>query len=233
MKAILRALCALALLTSALAAPPDASGKWKWIYERNGDALNIEMNLKQDGAKLSGKILAPENRTAEIKDGKIGDDGQLAFSIDYQRDSGPLRINFSGKLEGDRINGKTEYTTDDGEKHQRDWNPKRDKAADVSGKWTSTFKRSDGTAMETTLNLKQSGDKLTGTQSFNENETELRDGRVQGSEVSFRTQRERDGRTVTAKYRGKVQADGSIKGEIESDWTGEVRHLEWEAKKSK
>jgi hypothetical protein len=222
--------CLLALVTSALAAP-NITGKWSWIYERNGEPLNIEMNVKQESGKLSGKIIAPENRTAEIRDGKISEDGKVTFYIEYQRDSGPLRIDFIGRPDGDRIFGRTEYTNDQGEKRERDWIAKR--AQDLSGKWDSTFKRSDGTPMESTLQLKQSGDKLTGTQSFNDNETELKNGQVEADQVTFTILRERDGRTVTAKYKGKIQKDGSIKGEIESDWTGEVRKLEWEAKKSR
>lgn len=223
-------LCLFAALTTVLAAPPKISGKWGWIYERNGEPLDIQMDVKQDGSKISGKIIAPENRTAEIKDGKISEEGKLSFYIEYQRDSGPLRIDFNAQVEGGKINGKTSYTTDSGEKREHDWNPKR--LHDLTGKWTSVFKRSDGTPMETTLELKQNGDKLTGTQSFNDNESELKDGKVQGDEVTFRIVRDRDGRTVTSKYKGKMQKDNSIKGEIESDWTGEVRHLEWEAKKA-
>ena len=131
--------CLLALVTSALAAPPNITGKWNWIYERNGEPLNIEMNVQQEAGKLSGKIIAPENRTAEIREGKISDDGALSFYVEFQRDSGPLRIDFSGKADGDKIAGKTHYTNDQGEKRERDWNPKR--AQDLNGKWDSTFKR--------------------------------------------------------------------------------------------
>jgi hypothetical protein len=230
MKFCFHILCFVAALTTTLAAPPNISGKWGWIYERNGEPLNIEMDLKQDGSKLSGKIIAPENRTAEIHDGKISEDGKLSFYIEYQRDSGPLRIDFNAKVEDGKITGKSAYKTDDGEKREHDWNPKR--VHDLTGKWNSVFKRSDGTPMEATLELKQSGEKLSGTQSFNDNETELKDGKVAGDEVTFRVLRDRDGRTVTSKYKGKIQKDNSIKGEIESDWTGEVRHLEWEAKKA-
>jgi hypothetical protein len=225
-----RLCCFLALVTSAFGANPNISGKWTWIYERNGEGLNIEMNVKQEDGKFSGKVIAPENRTAEIRDGTISEDGRVSFYIEYQRDSGPLRIDFNGKLEGDKIAGKTSYKNDQGEKRERDWTPKR--VQDLTGKWDSTFKRSDGTPMESTLQLKQDGEKLTGTQSFNENDTALKDGKVTADQVTFTILRERDGRTVTAKYKGKLQSDGSIKGEIESDWTGEVRKLEWEAKKA-
>jgi hypothetical protein len=231
MKIRFQFLCFLAAITSALAAAPNVTGKWHWTYERNGEPLNIIMDVKQDGSKLSGKIIAPENRTADIHDGKISEEGKLSFYIEYQRDSGPLRIDFNGKVEDNKISGKSSYTNDQGEKQERDWNPKR--VLDLTGKWNSTFKRTDGTPMETTLQLKQDGEKLTGTQAFNDNETELRDGKVDGEQVTFKVLRDRDGRTVTSKYKGKLQKDGTIKGDIESDWTGEVRHLEWEAAKAK
>jgi hypothetical protein len=232
MKRSFQILCAIGLLSTALAAPPDVSGKWKWIYERNGEALNIEMDLKQEGSKLSGKVLAPEGRQMEVRDGKVSEDGVLSFYINLERDSGPLKISFNGKAIGDSINGHTEYTNDSGDKREREWNPKREQTRNLTGKWNSVFKRSDGTPMETTLQLKQSGEKLSGSQAFNENETEIRDGKVEGDNVTFRVVRERDGRTVTSKYKGKIQKDNSIKGEIESDWTGEVRRLEWEARKA-
>ena len=233
MKLIAPLICAAALVASSFAAPPDVSGKWKWNYERNGEQIPIEMDLKQEGSKLSGKISAPENRVIEIHDGKISDDGALGFYINFERDNGPLKISFSGKAKGDSIQGKTEYATDSGDNRERDWNAKRDATRNLSGRWESSFKRSDGGTLDTTLQLKQEGQKLTGTQSFNDNETEIRDGKVEGDQVSFRMVRERDGRTVTSKYRGTIQKDNSIKGQIESDWTGEVRKLEWEARKAK
>jgi len=231
MKTSFLILATLFLALRTWAAPPDVSGKWKWIYDRDGESLNIELNLEQKGSKLTGKINAPEGRQMEIQEGRIADDGTIDFYTNLERDSGPLKISFAGKADGDSIKGKTIYASDGGEKRERDWTPKRE--ASLSGKWDSSFKRSDGTAMETTLTLKQEGEKLTGTQAFNENETEIRDGKVEAGQITFRILRERDGRTVTSKYRGKLQKDNTIKGEIESDWTGEVRKLEWEARKAK
>ena len=223
---------AIALILSVSTFAADVSGKWKWKYERSsGESTDVVMNLKQDGSKLSGTIQAAEVEL-KVQDGKIAPDGQVTFTATLERDSGPLKIDFSGKAEGDKITGKTQYESDSGEKRENEWVARREQSRDLTGKWNSVFKRQDGTPMETTLQLKQSGEKLTGTQSFNENESEIRDGKVQGDEVTFRLVRERDGRTVTSKYKGKIQANNSIKGEIESDWSGEVRKLEWEAKKA-
>jgi len=114
------------IVTSAFAASPDASGKWKWNFERNGESIEIVMNLKQEGSKLSGKILAPEGREIEIQKGQISEDGKLSFFINFERANGPLKIEFSGKQAGDKITGKTEYTSDSGDKREREWNAKRE-----------------------------------------------------------------------------------------------------------
>ena len=231
MKAIFSLALAFSFLTTALAATPDITGQWKWIYERNEQAINIEMHVKQDGSKLTGKLLA-DGRELPMREGKISGDGLVSFHIVFERDNGPLRIDFQGKAKGDVIAGTTIYTNDQGEKREREWNPKREQTNNLSGKWTSTFKRSDGTPFETTLDLKQTGTTLTGSQSFNDFQSEIRDGKVDGDHVSFRIVGERDGRTVTSNYKGKIQPDKSIKGEIESDWSGEVRQREWEARKA-
>src|SRR5688572_19937491 len=96
----------LILCSSALAAAPDVSGKWKWKYERsNGESTDVVMNLKQDGSKLSGTIQAADVEL-KVQDGKVAPDGQVTFAATLERDSGPLKIAFSGKAEGDKLVGK-------------------------------------------------------------------------------------------------------------------------------
>ena len=80
--------------------------------------------------------------------------------------------------------------------------------------------------------MKQDGDKLTGATVRNDNETAIQDGKVAGDEVSFTVVRERDGRKVTAKYKGKIKGD-SVKGTLESDWSGDWQTLEWEGTRGK
>lgn len=223
---------ALALSSFSLAATPDVSGKWKWKYERsNGESMEVVMELKQTGSKLTGTVKASDQEL-KVQEGKIGEDGQIRFYITAELDSGPLRIDFSGKAQGDKIVGKAAYENAQGETQEREWTATREKKRDLSGKWDSVLTRQDGTPMEMTLDLKQVGGKLTGKQSFNEYESEISEGKVQGENVSFQIVRERNGRTVTSKYKGKIQPNNTIKGEIESDWTGEVRKLDWEAKKA-
>lgn len=78
-------------------------------------------------------------------------------------------------------------------------------AADVSGKWVAQIPGRDGQARETTMVLKQDGDKLTGSVSGRQGAmTPIADGKVSGDAVSFTVTMERGGNTMKWNYTGKV-----------------------------
>jgi hypothetical protein len=224
----------LSFLPAASAAPAqDVSGTWKWTIERNGETQEITLTTKQEDNKVTGKIAGPQGRQIDIHNGQVSDEGIFTFSIDLERNGNTMKIDFRGKVQGDKIDGKTEYTNRDGERRDIDWNARREakKGRDLTGKWNSSFKRPDGNPIESTLILKQNSESLTGKNEFNGNEAEIREGKAEGNNVSFKLVRERNGRTVTSKFTGKLQKDGTIKGTMESDWTGQTRQLDWEARR--
>lgn len=103
-------------------------------------------------------------------------------------------------------------------------------AADVTGTWKWSVER-NGNTIETTLKLKQDGDKLTGTiTGRNNTETEIEDGKVEGDTVSFQVTREFNGNTFVMKFHGTVSGD-TLKGKIETERNGETRERDWEAKR--
>jgi hypothetical protein len=109
-------------------------------------------------------------------------------------------------------------------------------AADPSGKWAWTMPgRNGGPDRKITLTLKTEGDKVTGkilapTRDDPKAETEIKDGKLAGDEVSFTVIRERNGNKMTLKYKGKVSAD-SIKGKVEYGPEGDTQSRDWEAKR--
>ena len=109
-------------------------------------------------------------------------------------------------------------------------------AADPSGKWAWTMPgRNGGPDRKITLNLKTEGDKVTGkilspTRDDPKAETEIKDGKLAGDELSFTVIREMRNNKVTLKYKGKVSAD-SIKGKVEFERDGETQSRDWEAKR--
>jgi hypothetical protein len=85
-------------------------------------------------------------------------------------------------------------------------------AADVSGKWTYEQQGRGGNPTTVTLNLKASGDSLTGTMSRpgrdgNAMETPISDGKISGNDVSFKTTQSFGGNEITIDYKGTVNGD--------------------------
>ena len=101
----------------------------------------------------------------------------------------------------------------------------------ADGTWKWTFTMPDGTKAEPRAKIKLEGDKLTGTTSLRAgNEAAITNGTLNGDQVSWSVVREHDGHKVTTQYKGKIAGDALI-GTIESDWAGEVRRYEWQAKR--
>ena len=102
---------------------------------------------------------------------------------------------------------------------------------DGTWKWTSTGQ--NGQTRESTLKLKQDGEKVTGVMLGRQGETEIKDGKIdKDGNVTFNVTREFNGNSFTAKYNGKLDGD-TIKGKVETERNGETRSRDWEAKRSK
>jgi hypothetical protein len=232
MKTAFRNFFAILVLVASSAAvaraAENATGDWKWsITTQNGDTFESTAKLKQAGEKLAGTVNGRFGE-AEITDGSVKED-KVIFKVKRERDGQAFVINYSGKLSADSIKGKIEFERD-GNIVSRDWDAKRVKG--VSGKWDGALILADGNRIEGSVNLKQDGEKLTGAVVRNESETQIQDGKLVGDEISFTTKRQRDGRTVTSKYKGKVMGD-SVKGKVESDWSGDWQTVDWEMARAK
>lgn len=123
-----------------------------------------------------------------------------------------------------------------------------EKAANVTGTWVISQQSRNGNTLETTLKLKQDGEKITGTvtpparggQGGNGGATartprslEIEDGKItSGGEITFKTTREnQQGNKMVTTYHGKLDGD-TIKGTIESEGrNGQTRTRDFEAKR--
>ena len=83
-------------------------------------------------------------------------------------------------------------------------------AADVTGKWTTSFDTQIG-PQKYTFDLKADGEKLTGKAAFERmgqtGEADLVEGTVAGDEVSFVEMFDAMGTPVRIEYKGKVKGD--------------------------
>jgi hypothetical protein len=97
-------------------------------------------------------------------------------------------------------------------------------------KWSVTF---NDQTFEMTLKLKQEGDKLTGTLTGRQGqETKIDDGMFKDGKATFKVTREFNNQKFTTKYEGKLSGD-TIKGKAETEFNGETRSRDWEAKRAK
>jgi len=81
-------------------------------------------------------------------------------------------------------------------------------AADISGKWTAQVPGRDGQTREATFNLKQDGEKLTGTTSGMNGDMPITDGTVKGEDVAFTVVANFNGNEMKMSYKGKITAEG-------------------------
>jgi hypothetical protein len=104
-------------------------------------------------------------------------------------------------------------------------------AKDFTGKWLYSWSRQDGTKVETTFELKQDGDKVTGTVSgFGGQKAEISEGAVKDGLLTFKVVREREGNKFTVDYSGKLDGD-VLKGKSAMEFNGNKREREFEAKR--
>jgi len=126
---LLRGISAALLLTASLVSAGEVNGTWTWSAPgRDGGAERVtKLTLKAEGAKLTGKIVAPGRNGAgaetAISDGKVDGDN-ISFAVVRQNNGNSNTNHFSGKISGDKITGKIEGTRN-GEKNSRNWEAKR------------------------------------------------------------------------------------------------------------
>ena len=105
-------------------------------------------------------------------------------------------------------------------------------AADATGKWTWTARFGDNEVQQT-LELKQDGEKLTGSLlGRNNQKIEIKDGKIKDNELTFNVVRERNGQQFKSAYKAKLDGD-TIKGTIVSTRDGQERSREWTATRAK
>jgi hypothetical protein len=205
-----------------------ATGDWKYsLTLESGNVMNLVLNLTQEGEELTGKVKVGEFE-APITEGKVIAE-TISFKIPVDANGTKFTSTYKGTLSGDAIKGKI-HSDWGGEDHNYDWNATREKAS-ATGTWNWVLVTAAGDSIDLSLKLKQDGDKLAGVVIMGDNEAPIADGLIKDNQISLKVTRERDGKTQTSKFQGKLDGN-SIKGKIDSDWSGESRSYDWNAKRA-
>ena len=181
---------------------------------------------------MTGKVSVADFELP-ISEGKIAGNA-ISFTVAVARDDLKFTSKYKGTVAGDTIKGKI-HSDRGGQDHEYDWNATREKAAasssNATGQWKFVIVTDSGDSHDLCLKLKQEGEKLTGVVILGDNEVPISDGLVKDNEVTLTVTREQDGKTQVSKFKGTLEGD-TIKGKIDSDWSGEKRNYPWNAKRS-
>lgn len=109
-----------ALSTAAVAADPN--GTWSWTFQRGDNEIEIKLDLKAEGEKLTGKVYS-NNRETEITGGVFKND-EVSFKTIRERDGNKFEMVYKGKVDGDKITGTVEFTGGD-QTRSRPWEATR------------------------------------------------------------------------------------------------------------
>ena len=110
----------------ALAADPNPTGTWKWSATFNNQTREFTLKLKLEGDKLTGAMVGRDGQETAIENASYKD-GEVAFSVTRERNGNKFTVKYKGKVSDDTIKGKSEVERD-GQKMERDWEAKREKA---------------------------------------------------------------------------------------------------------
>jgi hypothetical protein len=80
-------------------------------------------------------------------------------------------------------------------------------AADVNGKWSAQVPGRDGQTRELIFTFKAEGEKLTGSMSGQQGDSEITDGKISGDQISFTVKINIQGNERKFLYKGTISGD--------------------------
>jgi hypothetical protein len=187
----------------------DVTGTWKSEFDTQIGHLKYVYEFKADGEKLTGTALREregEKTKTEIKEGKLsGDDISFVETVKFQDQE--IRIDYKGRISGDEI----KFTRKVGDFATTEIVAKREKeTAAVSGKWEAEFDTQIG-KQKYVYEFKVDGGKLTGRAigdiSGEKSATDIKNGKINGAEISFVESITFQGQDVSIDYKGKISGD--------------------------
>jgi hypothetical protein len=221
-------LAAVALHPRLLAqdvATNSVEGVWKWAFAMpDGSRVTPRLELRQKNGQLTGTTRVRQGTDTAITNLSLRGD-QIRFQVVRERDGREVVTGYQGTWSGNNIKGKITSNWS-GTEQSYDWDARR--VADVNGvwKWNSSF---GGRQSEYRLTLTQDGEKLTGKLNPPRGaDSEIKQGKFQGGDVSFEVEREFGGETFVTRYYGKFSGD-KITGKSEGMFFGQPRTNTWEA----
>jgi hypothetical protein len=195
----------------------DPTGTWVWVREIEGQTNRSVLKLVNKDGKVTGTYRR-SGQTVPISNGKF-EKGELSFEAQGTFNEQKIRAKFKGKLSKNEINGNIEIVIEDNSL-PLPWTAKRGvDLEDVVGTWKLKLEGANGNPIESTLKLAADGDNLKGTYTGRFGEHPAGDLKLDGDQLSWKIDAERNGRKFKGVY--KATLDGhALKGNLEYDLGG-------------
>src|SRR3979490_1360760 len=91
------------------ASAADISGNWKASAEGPNGYMERTFTFKQDGAKVTGETTSTMMGKSTITDGKVEGD-TVTFTFTGNFGDNEMKLNYTGKINGNEIKFKTEVS---------------------------------------------------------------------------------------------------------------------------
>jgi hypothetical protein len=193
----------------------DPTGTWKWSFTRqNGQTSDSSITIKRDGDKLSGKYIGGRGNEADAEELTLKGD-ELSFRITGEREGTAYKVNYKGKLSGDKIEGGVEFSFGD-QTFDREWTATRGSSTGgLAGTWELEVIQDGNVVSEPTIKLTQGDDGLKGHYASPvTGEGPVEKVEINGKAFTIRIKREFNGEDVALVYSGQLDGD-TIKGKLD------------------
>lgn len=209
----------------APASAPALEGIWKWTFTMpDGGQVKPRLRLRREAGKLTGTTRFRAGNEESITNLMV-QGNEVSFQIVRWGEGQETLTRYAGTLDGDTLKGKI-VSNWSGKDQSYDWEARR--LADAEGTWSWTNHFREFTVVST-LKLKQEHETITGKiKARRVNEIEIKKGKFKEGEISFETERERDGEIFVSRYYGKLSGD-KILGTMELNFAGSPQTNKWEA----
>jgi hypothetical protein len=209
----------------AAAEKTDPTGIWTWVRELEGQEAQSVLSLSYKDGKLSGTYKR-QGQVVPIANGTL-EHNEISFEADGKWNDQKVHGKFTGKLAANEMNGTIEIVVEGGSL-PLPWKARRGvDADDLVGTWKLKFATPNGRTAEPELKLSNAGSGLKGTyQSARFGQHEVKEIKLNGLDLSWHVEFERDGQTIKANYKGKLKGR-TLKGSLSLDAGGNSSSLEF------
>ena len=204
------------------------AGSWKWNFTMpDGSQVTPRLKIRQENGQFTGTTRFRPGSEIVVTN-LLVQGTNVSFEVARQREGRRTVTHYSGAWNGDRLKGLITAHRN-GEEQRYDWDARRQADAEGTWKWTNEF---GNFKAESSLKLKQEGDKLTGKiRARRVGETPIIRGTFQDGRISFDTERERGGETFVNHFYGRLIGD-KIEGAMELNFFGRPSTNDWKAFRS-